>query len=474
MMVKFLAHGTGSAAAAAAYLLGEGHHEKDPDPDQAPEEITVLRGNPGQVTAVADALAFEHRYTSGLFAWAPEDAPSDRQISRVLDEFEKTAWAGLEPDRYAWAAVQHRNAGGGVHVHILAARCDLATGKSLNIAPLGWEKTFGALRDWQNHEHGWSRPDDPERARDLQPGHMAYIDAAQLRAGLATEPDPRRLLTDYVRQGIEAGVIEDRATMVAALQRAGLEVPRQGKNYLTVADPASGGRWRLKGAIYDREFSRERPGSPAQAAGRGGGADARARDQERAQAALRQLLELRRSRGAYHRETYGEGAVQGVGAPGRDRPVDLSRHLRRELGPDALPRVPDPDPHRDAVMASIEREQARHRELLDQTWGVWLHEAQLLAVRYRPVRLRPVYLKAALCQINPDDANLLHWMPPPSGGRKCSVPSWHIAMPPGGGVHSIVRAAVVERLDRAVAAVRRGAAASRAAKEASDALGPEL
>ena len=45
MMVKFLAHGTGSAAAATAYLLREGHHEKEPD--QAPEEITVLRGNPG-------------------------------------------------------------------------------------------------------------------------------------------------------------------------------------------------------------------------------------------------------------------------------------------------------------------------------------------------------------------------------------------------------------------------------------------
>ena len=31
---------------------------------------------------------------------------------------------------------------------------------------------------------------------------------------------------------------------------------------------------------------------------------------------------------------------------------------------------------RDAVMASIEREQAQRPELLDQTWGVWLHEAE--------------------------------------------------------------------------------------------------
>ena len=53
-------------------------------------------------------------------------------------------------------------------MHVLAARVDLETGKSLNIAAPGWQKTFDALRDWQNHENGWSRPDDPERARDVQ------------------------------------------------------------------------------------------------------------------------------------------------------------------------------------------------------------------------------------------------------------------------------------------------------------------
>ena len=215
-----------------------------------------LRGNPHQVAEVADALEFEHKYTSGVIAWAPEDKPSDAQIGRVLDEFEKTAWAGLEPDRYAWSAIEHREAGGGVHVHVLAARCDLETGKSLNIAAPGWQKTFDALRDWQNHENGWSRPDDPERARDVQPGHRAYIEAAQLRAGLEAEKDPRRLITDYLSQGIETGAVSDRATMVSALQRAGLEVPRQGEHYLTAADPESGGKWRLKGAIYERDFQR--------------------------------------------------------------------------------------------------------------------------------------------------------------------------------------------------------------------------
>ena len=39
------------------------------------------------------------------------------------------------------------------------------------------------------------------------------------------------MITDYLNQGIEAGAVSDRATMVSALQRAGLEVPRQGKDY---------------------------------------------------------------------------------------------------------------------------------------------------------------------------------------------------------------------------------------------------
>ena len=93
---------------------------------------------------MADALPFEHRYTSGVIAWAPEDQPTDKQIEAVVDAFEKTAWAGLDFDRYAWTAVLHREEGGGAHVHVLAARCDLemsdgrwTCGKSGQSVPVG-------------------------------------------------------------------------------------------------------------------------------------------------------------------------------------------------------------------------------------------------------------------------------------------------------------------------------------------------
>ncbi|MCY4635481.1 MAG: relaxase/mobilization nuclease domain-containing protein [Acidobacteria bacterium] len=218
MHVKFIARGAGSASAAINYLLGERDamgRERD--------GVEVLRGDPDMVAAVADSLEFEHKYRSIVIAWAPEARPTDAQINAVLDEFERTAWAGLEPDRYSWTAVLHREHGGGVHVHVLTARGDLETGKSLNIAPPGWQKTFDPLRGAFDHEHGWSRPDDPGE-----------------------------LIRDYLVQRVEHGVVQSHADVVSALEDTGFEVPRQDRDYVTARDPESGKRWRLKGPVASR------------------------------------------------------------------------------------------------------------------------------------------------------------------------------------------------------------------------------
>ena len=350
MLVRFLSHGKGSAKAAAKYLVGELDAE-----GREREGVEVWRGNPDMVAAVADSLDFERRYTSAVIAWAPEDRPTGEQIEAVLDEFEKTAWAGLEPDRYAWTAVLHRDRGGGVHAHILAAQCDLQTGRSLNIAPPGWQQTLAPLRDAFNHEHGWSRPDDPARARAQRPGHVAYIEASRLRAGLEHEADPRTLIRDYLVQRVEHGAVKDRAEVVSALEDVGLDVTRQGKDYITARDPDSGKRWRLKGELYERDFEPERLDLPAEGQAGGRPATDRGRSRARARAAWRELERRRKRRAAFHRSRYGEGdradarvADEGLAPASRGRPEPLPRYLRRQLGDDALAvedhRLPVRDP----------------------------------------------------------------------------------------------------------------------------------
>ena len=104
------------------------------------------------------------------------------------------AWAGLEPDRYAWTAVLHR----------------------------------------RGEASGRSR----------------------------VEADPRQLLRDYLVQRVEHGIVRSRADIVATLKEAGLEVPRQGKSYVTAHDPETEKRWRLKGALYEDDFNPERLDGP--------------------------------------------------------------------------------------------------------------------------------------------------------------------------------------------------------------------
>ena len=103
--------------------------------------------------------------------------------------------------------------------------------RSASTSPLpGWRKTFDPLRDAFDHEHGWSRPDDPARAKVEQPGYRAYIEAAQLRAGLRLESSPGDLIRDCLLQRVEHGTVRNRADVVSALRDAGLGVPRQGKD----------------------------------------------------------------------------------------------------------------------------------------------------------------------------------------------------------------------------------------------------
>ena len=81
MHVEFIARGTGSARAAGDYLLGERVAA-----GKLRDGVEVRRGDPDIVAAVADAFEFEHKSTSGVIAWAPEDRPTDAQIEAVLEQ----------------------------------------------------------------------------------------------------------------------------------------------------------------------------------------------------------------------------------------------------------------------------------------------------------------------------------------------------------------------------------------------------
>jgi hypothetical protein len=298
MHIKFLGHGQGSAKRATDYVTAA-HDSLGLERGR----VETLRGDPDATAAVADGLEFKHRYRSAVIAWAPEDQPTDEQIAGVLDDFERLAFAGLSPERYSWTAVRHDDSHG-THVHVIAARVDLETGKSLNPAPPGWQRDFDPLRDYWNAEAGWAEPGDPARARLSQPGHEALKDAAEIRAGLHPS-SAKRQVTEWLTQRVEAGLVTDRDDVRASLSELG-EITREGEQYISVKPEGFQQAIRLKGAIYERQFTPERL-EPEQAAAReaaaGSGLD-RSGEPGRAAPARAELESAIKRRAQYNEARY--------------------------------------------------------------------------------------------------------------------------------------------------------------------------
>ncbi|RYG82552.1 MAG: hypothetical protein EON59_14140, partial [Alphaproteobacteria bacterium] len=247
MMITFLASSRNSPVLAIRYC------EAPLDAvGRTRDEVRVLRGSSRQFEQVTMGLGFREKYKSAVIAFAPGDDPSDEDIEAILDEFEEVCCAGLDKTRLCFVAYLHRSPDK-VDVHVLIAKVDLWTGLQLNAAPPGWERDFDPLRDAWNWRMGWARPDDPRRARALQPGAASPGDAARIRARLAVEPDTKKLLAEMLTARVRAGVVNNRADVVAALSEFG-EITRDPADFVSVKLPGHAKAVRLRGTLFSAGF----------------------------------------------------------------------------------------------------------------------------------------------------------------------------------------------------------------------------
>jgi hypothetical protein len=351
MIVGFSRHGQGSARPAINYFTSK----QNPDGTERHPAPEVLRGDPELIGQLIEALPFKHTYTSGVLSFAPGEVITPEMEERIMDEFERIAFAGLDRDQYAILWVRHAHAGH-EELNFLVARTELSTGKSLNIAPPGKasRELFDTFRSWVNSTWGLADPDDPERSQDVSlPHHLAKLRAASTRKGEAYKEDIREVITAYVRREVDAGRVKDRDGVVAFLKGQGFEIPRTGKEYITVIDAESGERIRLKGGLYNREKF-----DPGQEAGtiRYG-----VPDPERAAELREKLDRLAASRARYNRQRYRsqtQGPSQDL-TPGENEKLD--DYLHRQLGEEAI------TPRNDGGLPARSTQRRRHRQRMRQS-----------------------------------------------------------------------------------------------------------
>lgn len=212
--------------------------EREPLPE-------VLRGDPERMRHLIDACPHQWSYRAGVISFTGEDMPTTEQQAIVMDGFEGLAFAGLESDQHAILWVRHTHEDR-VELHFVTPRMELTEGRSLNIAPPGYQNSFDALRDVLNKEHCWNDPQAPERAREVK----SLIENIERGQG-------REVIHDWILDRVEEGSVTNRSEMIEAFTENGFDIVRAGKNYITVRAPENDNRWRLKGDIFHENWTRE-------------------------------------------------------------------------------------------------------------------------------------------------------------------------------------------------------------------------
>jgi hypothetical protein len=258
MIISFFSSGTGGGAAPVDYLTArevlaydENRNlirDDDGTPltkirDPLPE---VLHGNPDRTRDLIDASSNKWTYTAGVVSFADSDQPSEDAQQEAIELFEALAFAGLETDQYDCLWVRHVHEGN-VELHFCTPRLELATGRALNIAPPGHETAFSKLRDVLNQTHGWADPMEPDLARDFK-----------LVRESADRAEARQVIVGALYDQIDAGLISDRASMVAFFEDTGFEVTRQAEKSISVRDPEFSKPFKLEGVLTHENWSTTR------------------------------------------------------------------------------------------------------------------------------------------------------------------------------------------------------------------------
>ena len=351
MLVKFFARGVGKGSGPVEYITRRTSPNTGKLREPAPE---VIRGNPEITQQLIDGLDFKYKYNSGVLSFAVEDAPTEKEQQAIIDSFEEYAFAGINHDAYNTLWVRHTHTGSDrVELHFVTPKVELDTGKSLNIAPPGWHGYFKPWQTYWNIKQDWARPEDLARKRIYEPGYVALIDAENKRASLVSAPDPKKQLTDYITKRIEAGLVTNRDDIINSFAQLGLEIPRQGANYITVLNPEDKQRYRLKGGIYEaswrlggqpekKDRSREQTvRGDSRTRTRPTTATTRTTKEDSIKELQARIGELAEARAEYHISRYGveQPNLQKILEPTMDVAISNSReslsgYLRRELGAD--------------------------------------------------------------------------------------------------------------------------------------------
>ncbi len=243
MIVDFFRHGTGLSKGCIDYLLGE---------DREREHAEVLAGDIELIAQLIDSSPFTKKYTSGCLSFYEHDL-SDTDKQKIMQDFERCLFPGLEQDQYQILWVQHQDKVNQeteqtrLELNFVIPNVELSTGKRLQpfYAPVDLDRV-DLFKKITNAEYELYDPDDPNHQQLL-------INKKNLPKDVK---DFKEQLHQKVSRAIVDGTISDRQELVQWLESNEVKVTRQSKQSISIENPYEDAKRpiRLNGEIYEQGF----------------------------------------------------------------------------------------------------------------------------------------------------------------------------------------------------------------------------
>ena len=271
MLVRFFEHGkvkkgeltrTGGGGAVRNYLL----FDKD-DKTKIRSGARLIYGNDSDTTEVINGIKNSKIYTSGVLSFAPEESITDAQKIEIIESFEQNLFPGLMKGEYSGYWVEHQDKDR-QELHFVFADIHLPSGKALPVYYVG--KDFDLVDSWKdliNIDYGLEDPNDPKRKRAYRLKGYEYAQKKQQEkdklAGKAIKDekvfDEEKIGEWLIEEIADDESIQTQADVIRVIAEA-FEITRVAKDgkSISIKNPVGGRNIKLKGMMYEREFTRQR------------------------------------------------------------------------------------------------------------------------------------------------------------------------------------------------------------------------
>ncbi|MDM1493787.1 relaxase/mobilization nuclease domain-containing protein [Acinetobacter indicus] len=259
MIVKFFKFGKGNSKSCIDYLLGA---------DRDREHARVLSGDVELTSAIIDSSRFTKKYTSGCLSFAEADLP-EADKKKIMADYEACLFPGMAKDHYNILWIEHRDKGR-LELNFVIPNVELSTGKRLQpfYAPADMGRV-DCFKKIINHDYNLHDPDDPENRQlsSVQLNEDGEIEAKKKGVGKSQTADEIANTVDtLVMQAYLDGKIKDRDdTILFLTDELKLNVSRVTKGSISISLSDRKRPIRLKGEMYERDFSVNRADSEEEA-----------------------------------------------------------------------------------------------------------------------------------------------------------------------------------------------------------------